>query len=160
MSGKDIAKLVAACGVSLAAGAVGSLTVGVGGFRPWYAAIEKPAFTPPSWVFGPVWTILYILMGISAFLLWRRGLRSRAVRVALGWFLGQLALNALWSPVFFGWRRIGLALVVIVLLWAAVIATIYRFHRVSHVSAWLLAPYWLWVSFATVLNASIWWLNR
>jgi tryptophan-rich sensory protein len=160
MSGKDILRLIAACAVSLSAGAIGSLAVGGDGFRAWYAAIEKPAFTPPAWVFGPVWTTLYVLMGVAAFLVWRRGLGSRAVRVALGWFLGQLALNAAWSPVFFGWHRIGVALVVVLLLWAAVVVTMYEFSRVSRAAAALLAPYVLWVSFATVLNASIWWLNR
>ncbi len=160
MSGKDILRLIAACGVSLSAGAIGTLTVGGGGFQSWYAAIEKPAFTPPGWVFGPVWTTLYILMGVAAFLIWRRGLRSPTVQVALGWFLGQLVLNALWSPVFFGWHRIGLALVIILLLWAAIVMTLYGFSRVSKVAAGLLVPYLLWVSFAAVLNASIWWLNR
>lgn len=160
MSGKDILRLIAACAISLSAGAIGSLAVGRGGFQSWYAAIEKPSFTPPAWVFGPVWTTLYILMGVAAFLVWRRGLGSRAVRAALGWFLGQLVLNAVWSPVFFGWHRIGLAMVVVVLLWAAIVVTMYRFSRVSGVAAALLAPYLLWVSFAAVLNASIWWLNR
>jgi tryptophan-rich sensory protein len=160
MGGKDIFRLIVACVVCLSAGAIGTLAVGEGGFRSWYSAIEKPAFTPPGWVFGPVWTVLYILMGVAAFLVWRRGLASRTVQVALGWFLGQLVLNALWSPVFFGWHRIGLALVVIVLLWAAIVVTLYRFLRVSTVAALLLVPYLLWVSFATILNAAIWWLNR
>lgn len=160
MGGKDILRLIVACAVSLAAGVIGTVAVGDGGFQSWYAAIEKPFFTPPGWVFGPVWTILYVLMGVAAFLVWRRGLAVRAVRVALGWFLGQLVLNALWSPVFFGWHRIGLALIVIVLLWAAIVVTLYRFLRVSRVAALLLVPYLLWVSFATVLNTAIWWLNR
>lgn len=160
MSGKDILRLVAACAVSLSAGAIGALAVGNGGGQAWYAAIEKPSFTPPAWVFGPVWTTLYVLMGVAAFLVWRRGLGSRAVRTALGWFLGQLVLNTAWSPVFFGWHRIGLALVVIVLLWATIVVTMYEFSRVSKMAAALLAPYLLWVSFAAALNASIWWLNR
>jgi tryptophan-rich sensory protein len=146
--------------VSLSAGAIGSLAAGPADFTSWYSAIQKPFFTPPSWVFGPVWTGLYILMGIAAFLVWRQGLGSRAVRVALAWFLGQLALNALWSWVFFGWHRIALALVVLALLWIALAVTLGRFAKVSRTAAGLLTPYLAWVSFAGVLNASIAWLNR
>jgi tryptophan-rich sensory protein len=146
--------------VSLSAGAIGSLAAGHAGSEAWYSAIQKPSFTPPSWVFGPVWTGLYILMGIAAFLVWRQGLGSRAVRVALAWFLGQLALNALWSWVFFGWHRIALALVVLALLWIALAVTLGRFAKVSRTAAGLLTPYLAWVSFAGVLNASIAWLNR
>jgi tryptophan-rich sensory protein len=153
-------RLVVACGVSLAAGVIGSLAVTGQGFSSWYAAIQKPGFTPPGWVFGPVWTILYLLMGVAAFLVWQRGLGSRPVRTALVWFLVQLALNAAWTPVFFGLHRIGLALLVIVLLWAVIVVTMYYFFRVSRPAGLLLVPYLLWVSFATVLNASIWHLNR
>jgi tryptophan-rich sensory protein len=103
-------RLIAACSVSLSAGLIGSLGV-ADGFATWYSAIEKPAFTPPNWVFGPVWTVLYLLMGVAAFLVWQKGLRVPAVRVALSWFLVQLVLNALWTPVFFGLHRIDLALV-------------------------------------------------
>lgn len=160
MGGKDVIRLMAACGLSLFAGFVGSLVMVDGGFRPWYSSIEKPAFTPPDWLFGPVWTTLYILMGVAAYLVWRRGSESQGVRVALGWFLVQLVLNASWTPIFFGWRRIGLALVVMVLLWAAIVATIRYFCRVSKLAGMLLVPYLLWVSFAIVLNAAIWRLNR
>ena len=156
----NVVRLVAACGVSLSAGLIGSLAVTDRGFMSWYAAIEKPGFTPPSWVFGPVWTILYLLMGVAAFLVWRRGLDRRVARVALVWFLVQLVLNASWTPVFFGLHRIGLALLVILLLWAAIVVTLYHFLRVSRVAGLLLVPYLLWVSFAAVLNASIWHLNR
>jgi tryptophan-rich sensory protein len=99
-------------------------------------------------------------MGVAAFLVWRKGLDSRGVRAALAWFLVQLVLNALWSPVFFGWHRIGLALIVLILLWGALVVTLWRFAWISGVAAGLLAPYLAWVSFAGVLNASIWWLNR
>jgi benzodiazapine receptor len=157
---RSVVRLVVACGVSLAAGAIGSLAVTDPGFSSWYTAIEKPGFTPPGWVFGPVWTVLYLLMGVAAFLVWQRGLGSRAVRIALVWFLVQLALNAAWTPVFFGLHRIGLAVVVIVLLWAAIVVTMCYFFRVSRAAGLLLVPYLLWVSFATVLNASIWYLNR
>ena len=160
MNVKSIVRLIVACGVSLSAGAIGALVVTGDGFAAWYSTIQKPSFTPPNWVFGPAWTTLYVLMGVAAFLVWQKGLRSRAVRIALAWFLGQLALNALWTPVFFGLRRVGLALVVIVLLWVAIVITMSYVARVSRVAAVLLAPYLVWVSFATVLNASIWWLNR
>jgi len=160
MSVGSIIRLVVACGVSLAAGVAGSLAVGGQGFTSWYATIQKPGFTPPGWVFGPVWTVLYLLMGVAAFLVWQRGLGSRIVRIALVWFLVQLALNAAWSPVFFGLHRIEPALVVIVLLWVAIVITMYHFFRLSRPAGMLLVPYLVWVSFATVLNASIWHLNR
>jgi benzodiazapine receptor len=155
-----VVRLVVACVASLSAGLIGSLAMFAGDFDVWYPALVKPAFTPPNWLFGPVWTILYLLMGVAAFLVWRKGLQSRAVRVALVWFLVQLVLNAVWSPVFFGWHRIGWALVVVVLLWAAIVVTIRYFLQVSRAAAILLVPYLLWVSFATVLNAAIWRLNR
>jgi len=156
----SVVRLLVACGLSLAAGAIGSLAVTDPGFSSWYAALEKPGFTPPGWVFGPVWTILYLLMGVAAFLVWQRGLGSRLVRTALASFLVQLVLNAAWSPVFFGLHRIGLALGIVVLLWVAIALTMYWFFRVSRPAGMLLVPYLLWVSFATVLNASIWHLNR
>jgi len=160
MSGKSVVRLIAACCVSLAAGVIGSFTSFGDGFDSWYSTIEKPAFTPPNWVFGPVWTILYLVMGIAAFLVWQKGLQLKAVRIALGWFLVQLILNALWTPVFFGLQRIGWALAVIVLLWVAIAVSMYCFSRVSKTAVILLIPYLLWVSFATVLNGSIWRLNQ
>ncbi len=160
MSVVSIVRLIAACAVSLSAGLIGSFVVTGGGWSSWYATIQKPSFTPPSWVFGPVWTVLYLLMGVAAWLVWQEGLRFRAVRISLIWFLVQLALNALWSPVFFGLHRIGLALLVLVLLWVAIAVTMHHFFRVSRPAGWLLVPYLLWVSFAAALNISIWALNR
>ena len=159
MSVSSIIRVTIACAISLSAGLIGSLAV-ADNFTTWYSTIEKPAFTPPNWVFGPVWTILYVLMGIAAFLVWQKGLGTAAVKVALTWFLVQLVLNVSWAPVFFGLHRIGLALVVITLLWAAIVTTTFYFLRVSRPAAVLLLPYLLWVSFATALNASIWHLNR
>jgi benzodiazapine receptor len=156
----NVLRLAVACSVSLSAGLIGSLAVTREGFSSWYTAIAKPGFTPPGWVFGPVWTILYLLMGVAAFLVWRRGLGSQAVKAALIWFLVQLVLNASWTPIFFGLHRIGLALLVVVALWAAIAVTMVYFFRVSTWAGWLLVPYLLWVSFATILNASIWQLNR
>lgn len=124
----------------------------------WFAALAKPAWQPPNWLFGPVWTTLYLMMGVAAGLVWLRG-PSPAVRAALIAFGVQLALNALWTPVFFGVHALGGALVVIVALWLAIAWTIARFWRVHRVAAALLLPYLAWVSFASVLNAAIWQLN-
>jgi tryptophan-rich sensory protein len=124
--------------------------------RAWYLTITKPAWNPPIWIFGPVWTALYAMMAVAAWLVWRRaGWGS-----ALVWFAGQLALNAAWSPLFFGLHRIDLALVDIVLLWGAIVATTIAFGKVTPVAGWLFVPYLAWVSFATMLNFTIWRLNR
>ena len=160
MDARSVVRLIVACVVSFSAALVGSLVMGRGDVAGWYDGLRKPVFTPPDWVFGPAWTVLYVLMGVAAFLVWQRGWESRPVRVALGWFAVQLVLNALWSPVFFGLHRIGLALVVILLLWGAIVATIVSFLNVSKLAAGLLCPYLLWVSFAATLNGAIWLLNR
>ena len=149
---KQLVALVCWVLLAFAASASGAL------FSPgdWYAGLTKPAFNPPSWVFGPVWTLLYLMMGVSAWLLWRRaGFASAAIKL----WLAQLALNATWTPVFFGAHEMGWALVVIIAMWAAILATIVAAWRVSKPAALLLAPYLLWVSFATVLNAALWHLN-
>ncbi|MGY6587354.1 MAG: TspO/MBR family protein [Wenzhouxiangella sp.] len=122
----------------------------------WYASLERPFFAPPNWLFGPVWTVLYILIAIAGWLLWQRqGLWS----VAMRWWWAQMLLNALWTPLFFGWNLLGLALVEMALLWLAIAMTIRFGYRVRPLAAWLLAPYLAWVSFAWVLNAGFWWLN-
>ena len=125
---------------------------------PWYRALRKPAFTPPGWVFGPVWTVLYAAMAVAAWLVWRQRGRP-GVRGALTWFGVQLALNAAWSPLFFGLRRPDLGFAVIVLLWAAIAVTAWKFLRISKPAGVLLLPYLLWVSFASVLNGFLWRLN-
>jgi tryptophan-rich sensory protein len=137
-----------------AAAAMGGL------FMPgeWYAALRKPSWNPPGWIFGPVWTALYTMMAVAAWLVWRQGGWGQQ-RKPLLLFLAQLALNALWTPLFFGWQRPGLAFAEIVLLWLAIAATLMAFRPVSRVAAWLLAPYLAWVSFATVLNFTLWRLN-
>lgn len=135
---------------------------GVGGFftnseiPSWYAALRKPAWTPPDWLFGPVWAALYAAMGVAAWLAWRRGGAGRA---ALWLFFAQLALNLGWSIIFFGLHRPGLAFAEIVLLWAAIAATITAFAPIARAAAWLLVPYLGWVTFAAALNFSIWRLN-
>ncbi len=122
-------------------------------------ALNKPAFTPPGWLFGPVWTVLYIMMAVAAILVWRRGWDTPGVRLALVLFAVQLALNLSWSPVFFGLHQLGWSVVIILALLAAIIATTVAFFRVSTIAGILFVPYLLWVSFATVLNITIWRIN-
>lgn len=156
--GADLLKLVVAVVVSQLAGAIGGIFTAQN-VRTWYPTLDKPPFTPPSWVFGPVWITLYTLMGIAAWLVWRKGLQDRTVRVALMLFLAQLALNALWSVVFFGLQAPFWGFVEIVVLWVAIVLTMVWFFRVETLAGTLLIPYFVWVSFAAVLNYSIWRLN-
>ncbi len=123
---------------------------------PWYDTLDRPAFAPPNWVFGPVWTTLYILIGVAGWLVWRRvGWRSRLVTL----WLVQMGLNALWTPLFFGLNLLGLALVEMALLWIAIAACVMSFYRVSPIASWLMMPYLAWVTFAFILNLGFWWLN-
>lgn len=125
----------------------------------WYRTLRKPAWTPPGWVFGPVWTVLYILMATAAWLVWRRR-HEVPVRVPLTFFGVQLALNLAWSGLFFAMRRPDLALLDIAALWLVLAATTATFWRVRTLAGALLVPYLLWVTFASTLNAAIWQLNR
>ena len=128
--------------------------------QSWYLTVLiRPSFSPPNWLFGPVWTILYALMGISLFLVWELK-KSQERKKALGVFFLQLALNALWTPIFFGLHATGVAFAVILTMWCAIIWNIILFYRLKKVAAYLLVPYLLWVSFASVLNGAIWILNR
>jgi len=124
----------------------------------WFDSIAKPAWNPPDWVFGPVWSILYTLMAIAAWLVWRdHGFKN--ARAALVLYAVQLALNGLWSPLFFGLHRPDLALIDIILLWLAIVATTVLFFRRHQAAGWLFVPYLAWVSFAAALNFAIWRLN-
>lgn len=125
----------------------------------WYVGISKPEWTPPNWVFGPVWTTLYLMMAFAAWLVWRNR-RLSDVRTTLSIFALQLMLNAFWSVAFFGLKNIGLALIDIVFLWLAIGATITLFLKVNRLAGWLLIPYLLWVTFAGILNLKIWTMNR
>lgn len=125
----------------------------------WYAALNKPLFNPPNWLFAPVWTVLYIMMGVAAGMVWGKGWDNKTIRAALIFFLAQLVLNGAWTLVFFGLKEILLALVVIVVLWILIFICIRRFLAIEKITGYLLIPYLLWVSFATLLNGSIWWLN-
>jgi tryptophan-rich sensory protein len=151
-------KLIVSIIVSELAGIIGSVFTAPA-ISGWYTTLIKPTFNPPAWVFGPVWTTLFLLMGIAAFLIWKKGLDRRDVRTALGIFLGQLVLNTLWSIIFFGLHSPGGALTEIVFLWLAILATIIAFYKISKPATWLLVPYILWVSFAMYLNYAIWALN-
>lgn len=131
----------------------------VTGTRNWYPLLEKPALTPPSWVFGPVWTLLYLMMGIAAFLVWKRGLGHPGAKAALLVFLIQLAFNGAWSLFFFGMRSPGIAFADILLLWCGITATTLMFFGQNRAAGALVVPYWGWVTFAAVLNYYIWRLN-
>ena len=123
----------------------------------WYSTLVKPSFNPPNWIFGPVWTVLYILMGISLFLVWTSKSQNKTLAY---WAFGiQLALNALWSILFFGMQNPLAAFIEIILLWIAIFATILLFYKISRTSSYLLIPYFLWVSFASLLNFMIVILN-
>jgi len=132
-----------------------------GGLFPpgeWYAALDKPAWNPPAWIFAPVWTLLYAMMAVAAWRVWwRRGLK--AARLPLAVFLFQLVLNALWSAIFFGLQMMGWAFLHILLLLVAITLTIRLFYREDALSIWLLLPYWAWVAFASVLNFTLWIMN-
>jgi|GEM_PF-84749 len=154
----NIFKLIVAVAIAELAGVIGSIFT-VPSIDGWYSNLIKPELAPPNWVFGPVWTTLFFLMGISAFLVWKKGLASREVKVALSVFFVQLILNILWSIIFFGWQSPGAAFMEIIFLWLAIIATIIVFAKVSKPAAWLILPYIIWVSFAGYLNFSIWRLN-
>ncbi len=152
-------RLLGSLAVPLLAGALGGWATarGVGG---WYPTLVKPPFNPPAWVFGPVWTTLYVLMGVALFLVLEKGWRSPGVPAAASWFGAQMALNALWSFLFFGARSPGLALLGIVFLWIFLLRTLLLFLRLDRRAGWLLVPYLGWVTFAGVLNLAIWHLNR
>jgi len=158
MKNKTIA-LIAAILICELSGVIGSVFT-FQSIPDWYnAKLNKPSFTPPSWLFGPAWVTLYLLMGISAYLVWERGKRRKEVRNALSIFGMQLVLNTLWSILFFGLRCPLCGFVEIILLWIAIVLTILKFNKLSRTAALLLIPYILWVTFAMILNFSVWRLN-
>lgn len=158
MDFKSFVYLILFIVISLATGFLGSLAT-ASSVDTWYVTLNKPAFTPPGWIFAPVWTLLYIFMGIAAFLVWKsEGLKSRK-NLALGIFFFQLILNFLWSVFFFGLQAPALALADIFFLWLAIIIMMGYFFKLSRAAGYLLVPYILWVSFASVLNVAIVVLN-
>ena len=158
MKTKNIFKLIVSIAICELAGVIGAVFT-VSSIPAWYANLEKPKFAPPNWIFAPTWTILFALMGISAFLIWQQGVDRKDVKNALYIFTIQLILNVFWSIIFFGFRNPFGAFIEIIFLWLAIFATILSFAKVSKPAAWLLTPYILWVSFAAYLNFSIWNLN-
>lgn len=155
---KNIVKLLASIVVCEGAGLIGAIFT-TSAIPTWYAALNKPAFTPPNWLFAPAWTTLYLLMAVAAFLVWRVGLDNEQVRGSLTTFLVQLALNILWSVVFFGLKSPLFGIIVIALLWVAILLTMLAFMKVSKAASWLMLPYLLWVTFAATLNVGVWMLN-
>jgi len=148
-------KVLASVAIPLLIGFIGSIFT-AGSVKSWYPGLEKPSFSPPNWLFAPVWTGLFILIGISFYLIWREnGLDAASLSV----YFGQLALNLLWSFLFFGLRSPSLAFIDIIALWLLILANIFIFSRKSKAAAALLVPYWLWVSFASILNYAIISLN-
>ena len=160
MKGIQAIKLIISLVVCFGASGLGALFMADDSVTNWYAQLQKPNITPPDWVFGPAWTILYLLMSISVFLVWNKGLDYPKVKLAIGLFLIQLALNAIWTPIFFGFHSILLALIDIILLFIAILATLLVFKNISFFASMLLVPYLLWVGYAAILNGSICYLNQ
>ena len=155
--GNDVIGLIVWLLICFGASAIGAVFT-TAKIPEWYATLEKPSWTPPSWLFGPVWTLLYAMMAISAWMVWRR-YGFAGAKLALMLFLVQLAMNSAWSFLLFGLERPAWAAIEIVLLWLAIVATIVAFRKHSGIAAGLLIPYLLWVTFATALNIAIWRLN-
>lgn len=158
MQGADWFKLVSAIALCEFVGVLGSFFT-FPAIGTWYANLAKPFFTPPNWVFGPIWILLYALMGIALFLVWRKKPEKSLSRKADGIFALQLLLNAAWSILFFGLHLLLVSFIEIVLLWLSILATILVFRKISTTAAWLLVPYLAWVSVAAALNLAVWLLN-
>ncbi|MFA6432132.1 MAG: TspO/MBR family protein [Candidatus Margulisiibacteriota bacterium] len=155
----NIIKLVVSIGICLLAGGIGSIAT-YPSIPTWYAGLNRPALSPPNWIFGPVWTTLFIMMGIALYLVWQKGTEKKEIRNAMVIFGVQLILNTFWSILFFGMQRPLYSFIEIIFLWLAILATIISFSKISKPAAWLLVPYILWVSFASYLNLTIYLVNR
>jgi len=158
MKKNDILRLVFSILLCEAAGIIGSFFT-ASSVTSWYTTLNKPSFNPPGWIFGPVWLTLYAMMGIALFLVWKKGLNRKPVKFAFIFFLAHLVLNAAWSIVFFGARSPLFALVIITVMWQMIAILIYLFYKIRKPAGLMLVPYFLWVSFATILNYFIWYLN-
>ena len=154
----NITKLIISIVICQLAGVIGSFFT-MDAIPVWYDTLAKPSFNPPSSVFGPVWIFLYLLMGISLFLVWKEDLKNKQVKTAFMIFMIQLVFNAAWSIVFFGMRSTAGGLVVIIILWILILITTLKFMKISKTAGMLLVPYLLWVTFAAILNYSIFTLN-
>lgn len=150
-------KFIVSLALPFAAAAIGSFFT-FDAISTWYVFLQKPVLSPPNWIFGPVWTILYFMMGISFYMVWTKKTKQNKSR-AISLFFAQLTFNALWSILFFGLKQPYLAFIGIIILWILIFLTIVSFSKISKSAAYLLIPYLLWVTFATYLNLSIWLLN-
>ena len=150
-------KLLIALAIPLLIGFFGSFFT-ISEIGSWYQTIQKPSWNPPNWIFGPVWTTLYLLMGISLFLVWRSSASQKRIAIIL--YTVQLVLNFFWSFIFFKQHQIGFAFAEILALWLMILLSIFAFGRMNKLAAWLLVPYISWVSFAAILNFTIWQLNK
>ena len=155
---KELVRLIASILIVFIAGTIGSIAT-LSQIPTWYAALVKPSWAPPNWLFGPVWTTLYILIGIALFLVWKEGINRKDVKLAISVFVVQLVLNVLWSVIFFGYNSLLGGLIVIIILWIAILANIIFFYRVSKSAGLLLVPYIVWVTIASYLNYSVYLLN-
>jgi benzodiazapine receptor len=158
LSKSEVGKLVGSIAACEGAGLIGAFFT-TPSITTWYAALAKPSFTPPNWVFAPVWTSLYALMGVAVFLVWRRGLTQPSVKPVFILFWVQLVANLMWSIVFFGWHSILGGVILIICLWVLVLITMIKFFRLSRVAGGLLAPYLAWLSIASALNVWVAILN-
>lgn len=155
---REVPKLIVSIIIVFLAGAVGTVST-LPQITTWYASLAKPSWTPPNWAFGPIWSTLYVLMGISLFLVWREGLDKKKVQVGILVFAVQLVLNAVWSLVFFGGHNIFGGLILVIILWIAILVNIIVFYRISKAAGLILIPYLIWVSIASYLNYSVLVLN-
>jgi benzodiazapine receptor len=158
MNKTQIFKLLGSLALPLGLGAIASLFTAEA-VPEWYETLNRPSFNPPNWLFGPVWTALYLLMGISLFLIWKQS-ASKERSLATFVFLLQIALNFCWSFIFFYYNLIGFALIEIIILWISIVIMIVLFYKIKPIAAYINIPYFLWVTFATILNASYYFLNR
>lgn len=156
---KQLPKLLITLSACFFVAFVGSM-VTIPAIPTWYAGLQKPFFTPPNWLFGPVWTALFLTMSIAAYTVWRKGIHTPGVKTALAMFTVQLGLNFLWSLFFFGLHQPLLAFIDIMALWVAIFLTIQAFFKISRTAAMILVPYLAWVSFAVILNLAIILLDR
>ena len=147
----NISKLIISIAIPVAVGATAGFFTATG-VESWYQTINKPSWNPPSWIFAPVWTTLYVMMGIALFLVWKSNTNEALKKRAITLFAVQLVLNFFWSFIFFNQEQPGWALVEIIAMWLAILVTIFAFAKVNKIAAWLLVPYISWVSFATILN--------
>jgi benzodiazapine receptor len=149
-------KLIISLAIPQLVGGLGAIFT-ASSVRSWYQTLDKPSWNPPDWLFGPAWTILYVLMGIACFLIWKSN--SPDKKRLLTFYGLQLFINGIWSPAFFGLQNPLLGLVIIIPLWALILVCVLQFRKASEAASFLMIPYLLWVTFATSLNAAIWWMN-